>query len=392
MTPLDESFEDENNTSSSPAEYTSLQRTIDSITSSIPPLSIVSDDTTTLSSHNHTLASRDSKKRKVVTAPPNQYNRASPAVPSLVDPVLHNKFTRCLNGSFDSTIGYTTCSDTDSVDRVVKHPLVENTYKMTSRGLDTVVQTPDKLVTHKGTELVTQGMACKEAQKSTELDSLWRQFLASPLYTDWVKCRSPDTNSVKPGMCYCTCEELKQTEYRNWHCTKVSTKPQMTAYHDDTTSTSNNANNTTSTTNKSSDTTLYTDTAVQTSPSLLMNTKSTHSSDTITSDALLSDCPCVSSHVIRGSPPSSDSSCGDHQGSCVLTGSFEQPASLTQLSLQEACRLFKRDFITNCRHRQKMINSSRKLREEQLVVDRHQAALADLGRDFMTKYGNGELT
>lgn len=349
LTPLEESFED-NSTNSSP-----VQHTIDNSTASIPPLSIISDD--------HTLSSRDTNKTTAGTVT-SKYNRPPAVIPSLVDSVLHNKFSRYLNGSFDSMLGYTTTdvtSDVDSVDHV-KHPLVEN--KMMCGRVDNPVRVADKriqLMTHKGTQLVThKGTQCKETQKSTELDNLWQKFLTSPLYIDWVES---DHNG---GMCYC--EELKQLEYKCRNCRKLSTKPQVTVHHEH------------STCSGDSRTTLYTDTGTQTSPSLLRTTKSTQ----------LTNCPCVSSCVIRGSPPSSDSSLSD-QGSCDLTGSYEQPASLTKLSLQEACHMFKRDFISNCRHRQKMINLIKRQREEELLANRHQAALADLMRDHKTQYQNGEL-
>ena len=351
----------------------------------MPSLSIVSDDHSTmpLSNDHPTSSSRDKP------AIASQYKRLPAVVTSLVDPVLHNKFTRYLNGSFDTTLGYTTTdvtSDTDSVGHVVKPPPAENTDKMTHRRVDNAIQVPDKTthkepqsMTCKETQSVTcketQSMTCKEAQRSTELDNLWKQFIVSPLYTDWVKAkRSPD---AKAGMCYC--EELKQIEYKSKHCIKLPVKHKVTTHH---------------TTYSSSDnSTSYTDTGVQTSPSLL--TVSTQLCDT--SDAVLTDCPCVSSHVIKGSPPSSDNSVIDQRscdvtGSCDVTESCEQPASLTELSLQEACRLFKKDFISNCRHRQRMIHHTRKQREEEVVINRHQAALADMARDYKSQYQNGEYT
>lgn len=325
-----------------------------------------------LSNDHPTSSSRDANKAAIGS----QYKRPPAVVTSLVDPVLHNKFTRYLNGSFDTTLGYTTTdvtSDADSVGHVVKPPLRENTDKMTHRRVDNAVQVPDKrtqLMMHKGSQSMTcketQSMTCKE---STELNNLWKQFVASPLYTDWVKTkRSP---YAKAGMCYC--EELKQIEYKSRHCIKLPVKHEVTKHH--------------TMCGTSDNSTLYTDTGVQTSPSLL--TVTTQSCDT--SDAVLTDCPCVSSHVIKGSPPSSDNSVTD-QGSCDVTGSCEQPASLTELSLQEACRLFKKDFISNCRHRQRMIHHTRKQREEELVINRHQAALVDMARDYKSQYQNGEYT
>ena len=341
-----------------------------------------------------------------------QYRGPPTVITSLVDPVLHNKFSRYLNGSFDSTVGYTTVtdvtSDTDSVEHV-KRPLTEGAHKMTHRRINNDVQMTDKMthrgtqatthrgtqpMTHRGTQAMmhrgtqsvthrgTQDIPHKETQKATELDNLWKHFIATPLYTDWVKPkRSPD--AANTAMCYC--EELKQLEYKSKHCTKLPVKTQVTT-HDHTTC--NNGS-----TSSDSHTTLYTDSAVQTSPSLLRVTKSTQCSDI--SDPTLNDCPCVSSHVIKDTPPSSDSSYGD-QGSCDatescdITGSCEQPASLTKLSLQEACRLFKKDFISNCRHRQRMIHHTRKQREEEVVASRHQAALADLARQYKCQHQNGE--
>ena len=331
------------------------------ITSSVTSLSIVSDDHSTMPSSDHPVSSRDTSKSAIATTT-TQYKRPPAVVSSLVDPVLHNKFTRYLNGSFDTTLGYTTTdvtSDTDSIDHVVKHPPAD---KVTHRRIDNAVQMPDKRTqstTHKG----TQSMTCQEAQKSTELDNLWKQFVTSPLYTDWVKAkRSPD---AKTRMCYC--EELKQIEYKSRHCIKLPVKHKVTTHYPTCSSSS-----------------LYTDTAVQTSPSLL---RATQSCDT--SDVVLTDCPCVSSHVIKGSPPSSNDSVDD-QGSCDVTGSCEQPTSLTELSLQEACQLFKKDFISNCRHRQRMICRTRKQREEELVINRHQAALVDMAREYKSRYQNGE--
>ena len=366
---MEESFEEDNN---------SLQCSSVQNTSLVPSLSIVSDDHSTmpLSNDHPTSSSRDTNKPAIAS----QYKRPPAMVTSLIDPVLHNKFTRYLNGSFDTTLGYTTtdvASDADSIGHV-KPLSAEVTDKTTHRRVDNAIQVPDKrtqLMTHKGSQSMTcketQSVACKEAQKSTELDNLWKQFVASPLYTDWVK-RSPD---AKTGMCYC--EELKQIEYKSRHCIRLPVKHKVTTRH----------------TTSSDNSTLYTDTGVQTSPSLL--TVTTQSCDT--SDAVLTDCPCVSSHVIKGSPPSSDNSVAD-QGSCDVTrscdvtGSCEQPASLTELSLQEACRLFKKDFISNCRHRQRMIHHTRKQREEELVINRHEAALADMARDYKSRYQNGEHT
>lgn len=369
LTPLEESFEDDN-TNSLPVHHTSVHVMDNSnMTSSIPSLSIVSDDP--IPSGDHTLSSRDNNKMAAYRRPPM-------VISSLADPVLQRKLSRYLNGSFDTTLGYTTTtdvtSDTDSIDHV-KHPLAVNGCKVTHGRVDNDTQMPDKRtqsVTHKG----TQGMTYKETQNSPELDNLWKKFISSPLYTDWVKSkRSPD---AKTGMCYC--EELKQLEYKSKHCTKLPVEVQTTS-HDHMAHGSVN-------TNGDSHTTLYTDSAVQTSPSLL-TTKSSN-----TSDAVLNDCPCTSSHVIKGTPPSSDNSFADQgscniTGSCDATGSCEQPASLTKLSLQEACHLFKRDFISNCRHRQRMIHHTRKQREEQLLVTKHQAALADIAKHYKSHYQNG---
>ena len=348
-----------------------------------------------LSSNHPVLTSRDAHKARdshkvAAVTKAGQYRGPPVVITSLVDPVLHNKYSRYLNGSFDSTLGYTTTditSDTDSVEHV-KRLVAEGAHKMTHRRVNNDVQMADKVtqpMTHRGTQSVThrgtQGMAHKETQKATELDNLWKHFIATPLHTDWVKPkRSPDANTA---MCYC--EELKQLEYKSKHCTKLPVKAQVTA-HDHTTCNSGS-------TSSDSHTTLYTDSAVQTSPSLLRATKSTQCSDI--SDPLLNDCPCVSSHVIKDSLPSSDSSFGD-QGSCDVTescdvtGSCEPPASLTKLSLQEACHLFKKDFISNCRHRQRMIHRTRKQREEEVVANRHRAALADLARQYKCQHQNGE--
>lgn len=377
---MEESFED-NNTNSLPVHYTTVQHSVEnSVIASIPSLSIVSDDQpTVLSGDHHALSSRDTNKMVAITVP-RQYSRPPVVTSSLVDPVLQNRFSKYLNGSFDSTLGYTTTdvtSDTDSIDHVTKHPPAENAHKVTHGRLHSDVRMLDKrtqAVTQKG----TRGVTNKETQKSTELDNLWKQFVASPLYTDWVRSkRSPDT---KTGMCYC--EELKQLEYKSRHCTKLPVKAQVTTHRDHTTCGNTNVSD-------DSNTTLYTDTAVQTSPSLLTATTSTD-----TRDAVLTDCPCTSSHVIKGSPPSSDSSFSDQvsgevTGSYDFTGSCEQPASLTKLSLQEACRLFKKDFITNSRQRQRMIHRTRKQREEELVTSKHQAALADLARQYKS-HQNGE--
>ena len=334
----------------------------------------MSDDHSTMPlSNDHPISSSRDTNQPAIATTTNQYKRP-PAVVSLVDPVLHNKFTRYLDGSFDTTLGYTTTdvtSDTDSTHHVVKHPPAENTDRMTHRKVDNALQMPDKrtqLMRHQGTQSMTcKEMTNKEAQKSTELDNLWKQFVGSPLYTDWVKAkRSPD---AKTGMCYC--EELKQIEYKSRHCIKLPVKHKVITHH-------------TTCSNDNSYSTLYTDTAVQTSPSLLTVT-------TQSCDVVLTDCPCVSSHVIKGSPPSPDNSVDD-QGSCDVTGSCEQPASLTELSLQEACQLFKKDFISNCRHRQRMIHHTRKQREEELVVNRHQVALANMARDYKSQYQNGEST
>ena len=394
LTPLEESFEDDNTTL--PVQNTAAVDT-SFITSSIPSLSIVSDDHTTMLSSDHPmLASRDAQKardphRVTAVTKAGQYRGPPTVITSLVDPVLQNKLSRYLNGSFDSTVGYTTTditSDTDSVDHV-KRPLTECVHKVTHRRVDNDVLMEDKRtqsVTHRGIQAMThrgtQGMTDKETQKATELDNLWKHFIATPLYTDWVKPKR--SSDAKTAMCYC--EELKQLEYKSKHCTKLPMKPQVTTQAHTTQSSSN-------ITSSDSRTTLYTDSAVQTSPSLLQTTKSTQCSDT--SDPLLNDCPCISSHVIKGSPPSSDSSFGD-QGSCDITescdvsGSCEPPASLTKLSLQEACRLFKKDFISNCRHRQRMIHRTRKQREEEIIVNRHQAALVDMARQYKSQHQNGE--
>lgn len=321
-----------------------------------------------LSTDHHTLSSRDTTNKinigTIRTA--NQYRRPPPVVSSsLVDPILHNKFSRYLNGSFDSTVGYTTTDVTSDVDSVEHPSLTEKMHKVTHWRVDSGTQVPEKRIqslTHKG----TQSMTYRGTQsKSTEMDNLWKEYLVSPLHTDWV-VRSTD---AKTEMCYC--EELKQLEYTARHCTKLPVKPQVTA-HPTHTDSSNNSHST-----------LYTDTAVQTSPSLLT---ATLSSDT--SDVPLTNCPCVSSHVIKGSSPTSDSS--SDQESSDLIGSCEQPASLTKLSLQEACRLFKKDFISNCHHRQRMIHRTRKQREEEMVINKHQTALANLARDYKMHHQNSK--
>lgn len=360
---MEESFE---KTNTSPVQYTSEAHNNSIITSSTPSLSIISDDHSIIMSNEHhtTLSSRDANKEKIA----NQYSRPPAVVPSLVDPVLHNKLSRYLNGSFDSTMGYTTTDVTSDTDSIEKHPLVKNTHKMTQR-VNNNEQVPDKRTTQVMTHKGTQGVTYKKTEESTELDNLWKQFVASPLYTDWVKCkRSSDTKTA--AMCYC--EELKQLEYNSKHRAKLPVKkPQAVTHREHTT-----CDHSGTTINTSDYTSHTSDIGVQTSPSLLRATKSTD-----TSDALLTDCPCVSSHVIKGSPPSSDSSFDD-QGSHDLARSHEQPASPTELSLQEACHLFKRDFISNCRHRQRMIHRTRKQREEELVTKRHQTVLADLAREY----------
>ena len=360
LTPLEESFEEDN------TSLLNVQHSV--ITSSTPSLSIISDNYSTSNDHS-TLSSRDvNKPAGVVTTLPSYYKRPPTVVSSLVDPVLHNKFTRYLNSSFESTLGYTTTdvtSDVDSIDHVkqimdVKQIMAtENNDKMTHGRVDNGAQVVDKtqVTTHKGTQSVTR----KETQRSTELDNLWKQFITGPLYTDWVK--SAD------GMCYC--EQLKQIEYKSRHCMKLPVKHRVATHHCSSSNTS--------------DTTLYSDTAVQTSPSLLTLTRSTD-----TTDAFLTDCPCVSSHVIKASPPSSDNSTFDDKESCDITGSCEQPASLTELSLQEACQLFKRDFISNSQHRQRMIHHTRRQREEELVINQHKVALANMARECKKQYQNGE--
>ena len=356
LTPLEESFEEENTL----LQCSNVDHSV--MTSSTPSLSIVSDNHSTSNDHS-ALSSHDANKpASVVTTLPSYYKRPPAVVSSLVDPVLHNKFTRYLNGSFESTLGYTTTditSDVDSIDHVKQIMAIENNDKLTRGRVDNGVQVVDK--THKG----TQDMTCKETQRSTELDNLWKEFITGPLYTDWV--RSPDR------MCYC--EQLKQIEYKSRHCVKLPVKQRATIH-------CHGSGNT-------SDTTLYSDTGVQTSPSLLTVTRSTG-----TTDALI-DCPCVSSHVIKASPPSSDNSFDD-QGSCGITescditGSCEQPASLTDLSLQEACRLFKKDFISNSQRRQRMIHHTRRQREEESVINQHKVALANMAREYKRQYQNGE--
>jgi len=313
------------------------------------------------------------------------YTRPPTMVPPLVDPVLHNKYSRYLDGSFDSSVGYTTTDVTSDCGSVTTHPLFMRTHKVTNG----VTQPGVTQMVHKMADSMTHTKQNNKSQTKTddipqvelkrtqtgqqmmELDLLWKQFLVSPLYTEWVEPkRSPDSSDPcsKPT---CYCEELKQLEYKTKHHATLSAKPPMietNAYiSGDTTY---------------SDSTLVS-TAVQTSPSLLKDTLSTKSSSRYflsqeSSSATLNDCPCASSHVIRGSPQSSDTSTSD-QGS--HNHFIDRPASLTTLSLQEACRMFKGDFISNCRQRQKMILHTRRQREEDEVASRHQVALAGSVRD-----------
>ena len=321
------------------------------------------------------------------------YTRPPTLVPSLVDPVLHNKYSRYLDGSFDNSVGYTTTDVTSDCGSVATHPLVMRTHKMSgvtqpghkrTNGMvhkvaNGVTQT-EQMLTDSESQPRTDGIPhvvhkrtqTEDRQQIIELDLLWKQFLVSPLYTEWVEPkRSPDPSDPcsKPT---CYCEKLKQLQYKTKHHAPLPAKPPMV---DTSTYTSGDTT--------CSDKSTLVNTAVQTSPSLLKDTLSTKSSSHYllsqeNSDATLNDCPCISSHVIRGSTQSSNTSISD-QGS--HDHFIDQPASLTTLSLQEACRMFKGDFISNCRQRQKIILLTRRQREEDEVANRHQVALAGSARD-----------
>ena len=345
-----------------------------------------------------TLSSCDDNKMAATAAELGHYTRSPTTVPVLVDPVLHNKYSRYLNGSFDSSVGYTTTDVTSDCGSIATHPLVMRTHKMTNgvtqpgykrtdgmtqmihKMKDSVTQTEQKMTDnepHPRTDCIPQvahkrTQTEKDRQQIMELDLLWKQFLVSPLYTEWVEPKgSPDPNEPcsKPT---CYCEELKQLHHKTKHHATIPAKPPMV-----------DTNMYSSGDTTYSDNSTLVNTAVQTSPSLLKDTLSTKPSSHYmlsqeSSGAMLNDCPCASSYVIRGSPPSSDTSTSD-QGS--HDHFIDRPASLTTLSLQEACHMFKGDFISNCRQRQKMILHTRRQREEDEVVNRHQAALVGSVRD-----------
>ena len=317
------------------------------------------------------------------------YTRPPTLIPSLVDPALHNKYSRYLDGSFDSSVGYTTTDVTSDCGSVATHPLVMRTHKMSGgtqpghkrtngvvhKVANSVTQTEQKM-TDSESQTRTDGIPhvvhkrtqTEDRQQIIELDLLWKQFLVSPLYTEWVEPKrlpNPNDPCSKPT---CYCEELKRLQYKTKHHAILPAKPPMV----------DTSIYTTGDTTCSDKSTLVT-TAVQTSPSLLKDTFSSKSSSHYllsqeSSDATLNDCPCASSHVIWGSPQSSHTSTSD-QGS--HDHFIDRPASLTTLSLQEACHMFKGDFISNCRQRQKLILHTRRQREADDVANRHQIALAE---------------